>query len=228
MHAAAEHGLGDRVPGDERAVVGEDRDLRVADHLGEVGAELGAVDLARVVVDEAQVAVEHGPRLVDDLGQLARGREQRHVVRVVVHDDAGVLPSLVQLGMDVDRGGDVPCTLDHVPVEVDGAHVGRPHLVPPEAPRVDPHALAVVAPPRDVPGDVLGESLVGEDPEGARQRLAVVEVDADRRRDARRPAGEPAVGAQYRSVSHGRIVRPGLGCRPGPGRVVPTRGAGTG
>ena len=107
------------------AVVREDDHRRVADPLGEVGTELGAVDLAGVLVDEARSSSNIDAGLVHELGQLADRREQADVVRVVVHDDAGVGAPLVQLGVDVDRRRDVPAAVDHLAVGVDGADVGR-------------------------------------------------------------------------------------------------------
>ena len=60
-----------------------------------------------------------------EVGQLADRRERRRVRRVVVHDDRGVGPPAVQLGVDVHGGGDVPLAGDDGAVGVDGEEVAR-------------------------------------------------------------------------------------------------------
>ena len=112
------------------------------DALGELGAERGLVDLAVVLGDEHHLVGEDRRVLVDEVGQLADRRERRRVRRVVVHDDRGVGAATVQLGVDVDRRGDVPLAVDHGAVGVDGEEVARAHLAPPQTPRVDEELVA--------------------------------------------------------------------------------------
>ena len=68
----------------------------------------------------------------------AEDREERHVVRVTVHDHGRVGARAVQLGVDEHRGRDVPLALDDRAVGVDAARCRRPNLLPPDAPRVAP------------------------------------------------------------------------------------------
>ena len=93
-------------------MVGEDRDAAAADLASQVRALLRVVDLTVVLVDEAQVAVEHRRRLVQHLRERADRGEDRRVVRMVVDDDAGVGREAVELGVDVDRGRHVPASGD--------------------------------------------------------------------------------------------------------------------
>ena len=152
-----------------------------ADLLGQLGAELGGVHLAGVLLHDRQVVEEHGAGLVDHVGQDAEGGQHGHVVGVVVHHDAGVGADAVQLGVDVDGGGHVPPAAGDPPVGVDLADVGGRHLTPPQAPGVDQHPLLTRALPGDVAGQVLGEAVPGQDPEGARQLLVVAQVHPDGR-----------------------------------------------
>ena len=68
----------------------EQRDRRVADACGQLGAQVRLVDLAVVVVDEHELVGEDRRVLVHEIGELADRRERRRVRRVIVHDDGGV------------------------------------------------------------------------------------------------------------------------------------------
>ena len=109
---------------------------RVADAVGELGAERGLVDLAVVVGDEHELVGEDRRVLVHELGELADRGERGRVRRVVVHDDGGVGALAVQLGVEVHRGRDVPLAGDHGAVGVDGEEVAGADLAPPQTPRV--------------------------------------------------------------------------------------------
>ncbi len=117
----------------------------------------GVLDAA-VLVDERDLAVEDARVLVHHPRTFTHRREQRGVVGMVVHDDGRVGAGPVQLGVQEDGGGDVPIAFDDLAVGVEAEDVGGPHLLPPHAPRVAPHA-AVVGGDRDVPGEVLAPAL---------------------------------------------------------------------
>ena len=120
--------------GDDHTVADEQRDRRVADAFGQLGAEGRLVDLAVVVGDQHQLVGEDRRVLVHEVGQLADRRERRRVRRVVVHDDRGVGAAAVQLGVDVHRGSDVPVAGEHGAVGVDGEEIAwrapRPTTTP--------------------------------------------------------------------------------------------------
>ena len=104
--------------------------------------------------------------------------EQRRVVRMVVHDDRRVGAGAVQLGVQEHRGRDVPLAFDDLAVGVEAQDVGGAHLVPPDAPRVAPHA-AVGGRPRDVARQVLAPAFVREDAQRARELLRNGQLAAD-------------------------------------------------
>jgi hypothetical protein len=114
-----------------------------------------------------------------------------------VHDDTGVQAAPVQLGVDVDGRGDVPPAVEHGTITVHCAQIRGLDLLPPQAPRVHQHLVRARGRDRDVPGDVLGEPAVGQDPERTRQRLPLGQFDADRRRDPRRPGGQATIPYWY-------------------------------
>ena len=168
----------------------EQRDRRVADAFGQLGAERRLVDLAVVVGDQHELVGEDRRVLVHEVGQLADRGERRRVRRVVVHDDRGVGAAAVQLGVDVHRGSDVPLAVEHRAVGVDGEEVARAHLAPPQPPRVDEEVVALLQ--RDVAGQVLAPPDVVEVAQRDRELLRGREVDARTGHRTRRPRGQPA------------------------------------
>src|SRR5258708_4173860 len=139
--------------GHDDAVAGQDHGGLVADDVGQGGAQLGVVDLTGVLGDEGQVCVEHASGLVDDFGEYTHGGQYGDVVGMVVDDDPGVGAAAVQFGVDVDGGRDIPLAFQHVAVGIDPADVGGLDLLPPQAPRVDPHVTARVRLPGEVHAD---------------------------------------------------------------------------
>ena len=151
----------------------------VPDVFGEPPAVGVALDEG-VLVDECELIVEDAAVLVHHARKLAYRCEQRGVVGVVVHDDRGVGASSMQLGVDRDGARDVPVALDDVAVGVDADDLRGADLLPPDAPRVHPHA-AVGHGPRDVTVEVLAPALVGEDAQRARELLRNGQLSADAR-----------------------------------------------
>ena len=97
---------------------------------------------------------------------------------MVVHDDRGVGARSVQLGVQEHGGGHVPSAVDDLAVGVEAQDVGGPHLLPPDPPRVAPHA-AVVGRDGDVTREVLAPALAGQDAQRARQLLAHGQIVTD-------------------------------------------------
>ena len=171
----------ERRRGDDRAVVREQDAGSLAHLVGEPLAVGRAFDRA-VLVHERELAVEDRRVLVHDARRLAHAREQRGVVRVVVHDDRGVVAGPMQLGVQEHRGRDVPLARD------DRAAASRrmiceartsSHHTPHGFTHMPPSPSSVVGAPRDVARQVLAPALVGEDPQCARERLGRRQLAAD-------------------------------------------------
>ncbi len=150
--------------------MGQHDDARVADRISQCTTAVGGVDAACEVVVEHHLLVEHARLLVGDLGQEVHGGQQRRPVRVVVDDDACIWTGTVDLGVDEDRGRDVPGPFQDVALLVDDEDVGGGQLVPPLAVGRRPHRV-ILAHDGDVTGDVEGVSGCGEDPRGQRHLL---------------------------------------------------------
>ena len=97
-----------------------------------------------------------------------------------MHDDAGVGAHAVQLGVQKDRGRDVPMTFGDLAVGVEANDVGGSHLLPPHAPGVAPHA-AVVRRHGDVARQIFPPALARQDAERARELLADRQIVTDAR-----------------------------------------------
>ena len=195
-------------------MVGEEHHRGVADAFGQIGPELGRIDLAAVLADETQLVVEHRRGLMQELRDLTDRGEHGGPVRVVVHHHASLGPTAMQFGVDVHRGRDVPTTLENLSVGIDAADVGGGDLLPPQTPRVHEHRGVVLRGPGDVSGDVLGEAVAGEDVERAGQGLRLGEFDTDGRGDGGRPHGSATLG-QRESLGHRRIGEAGIAGRCG-------------
>ena len=111
---------------------------------------------------------------------------------MVVHDDRRVGARAVQLGVQEDGGRDVPLAFDDLAVGVEAQDVGGAHLVPPDAPRVAPHA-AVVGRHGDVTREVLAPALARQDAQRARQLLADGELVTDARSGSGQPHGHDGI-----------------------------------
>ena len=153
---------------------------------------------------------------------------------MVVDDHRGVGPRAVQLGVEEDGGRHVPRALDDVPSassrSTSDARTSchhRPHGLH----HIPPSAVAQVR----WPGEVLGPSLAGEDPQRARQLLLRRELPPDPRPRRR----FPHVCQRYRHDGLGdrgggragldggeRAARPGRGgpCLRAPARRARRRG----
>ena len=116
------------------------------------------------------------------------------MVRVVVHDDAGVGSAPVQPVCRKIAGLTSHEPSSTSPSALTRHEVRRAHLVPPQTPRRRPEVVGAVDRHRHVAGHVLVEADAGEDPVEARQLLALVELDAERRHRPRLPRSfdEPA------------------------------------
>ena len=209
--------------GDDDAVVGEHRRPVASPIRAASSAPRSAVvDLAGVLVDEDQLAVEHGRGLVDDLGQQAdRGQHGRRGRGGCGSPPRASARAPVQLGVDVERPASRPTcprarrrpVLTRHTSDADTSSHHSPHgLIHSDAPSS--------AHDRDVAGDVLAEPAAGQDPEGARQLLADVEVDTDRRHEARGPRRQSPFAHRGHATPRrrsGRAARTSAPCPPGSG-----------
>ena len=163
-------------------------DPSAADRAAGIGS---VVDRTVVFVVDGDLAGVHGPRLVVDRRNPVRVGPDRSPAGVVVHDDAGVVPVLVQHDVERDGRGDQPAAVQLPTVLVHAGDVAGAELVPGQPPWVhEEGAIGLLV--RDVPAQMIVVPFVEEGPGQERDFLLRAEMHLGKSKgDASPPIAQP-------------------------------------